>query len=526
MTFSIRHLHKKETRHAKVLRIAKGALRRLPWQRVLRLGIILARPMYDLGKGLKERHEKQHHMKHAMAVGAGIITALVIALLAFSLLLKIGSLSMGSLLKVTGTPVAATDEGITNILLLGEGDDTGQSLLDTIIIASIDPVKTNSIALLSLPRDLYFLHTDQALVTEKGKLNALWRDAAIALHRQGMDADEASITALTQLKDEIGFALSVPIHHVIKVDFSAFEQAIDAFGGIEVTVPETIHDTEFPGPNYTYQTFHIDAGHHVMDGVTALKYARTRSTTSDFDRSARQQQLVGAALKKAQEGGILKNPSTVMELYGILAEHIETDLKTRQLVTLASIGKKTNPDHFYALQVNNVNGLYGDQLFKGGLLYSPPRDLFNGESVLLPVSIPEFPVTWKQLRVLTKLFFVERYPYLDRPRVAVLNGGSKEGTARNLYRELTRFGFDVIQVRNIPGKRDIEASFITSQDDEAATAFFATLLSLPRKQLPEDRVKIHCGDDAKCIDEEFGTVTIVLGKDFAFQRFQDTVKTE
>lgn len=506
MTFHIRSIQEKKPR--------RNLLKALPWKRVLGIGMMLARPLWEIGKGLRKKHQHREHMKRAFSVGIAIVVALSIILLAFSLLVKMGGFSATSLLKVSGTPVGMDENGVTNILLMGQGDleHDGIDLTDSIMIASIDPKKTKGVVMLSLPRDLYFLHTD-SMETEKGKLNALWRDNRILLQKGGMEYDEASVTALKQLAEEIGNALQIPIHHVVKVDFTAFQEVVDAIGGIDIEVPETIHDTEFPGPNYSYQTFHIDAGMQHLDGATALKYARTRHTSSDFDRSARQQQVLRAMAKKAQVTGLLRKPRMIMDLYAIVAEHLETDLQTRQMITLADAARSVSQDRFSTLQLNNVNGLYGDQLFKAGILYSPPRDLFDGVAILLPVSIPEFPVTWKQIRLLTKLFFGQRSVYFDEPRFVILNGGAKEGSAGRMYRELTKYGFDVVEVTNVPGKRDIEESYISRSSEEVedtTVTFFSAFLSLPLVELPE-----------RMQEKAIGDVTIVLGKDFTFRFFQD-----
>ena len=41
----------------------------------------------------------------------------------------------------------------------------------------------------------------------------------------------------------------------------------------------------YPDNNYGYQVFRINAGKQVLDGKTALKYVRSRHSTSDFDPS-------------------------------------------------------------------------------------------------------------------------------------------------------------------------------------------------------------------------------------------------
>ena len=500
--------------------IGSGKRRRkpqIPFKTLLKTSYLVGKPLWSLGKRFAERRRKEHRIKRAITVGVAAIVALCVALLALSLLINIGGISLSSALSITGTPVEADESGVTNILLLGQGDETGQDLTDAIIIASIDPVKTKSIAMLSLPRDLYFLHTDHAMEIEKGKLNALWRDNWLKLLKKGVPKEDARLEALKQLADEIGNAFAIRIHHVVMVDFEAFEEAVDTIGGIEVDVPETIHDEEYPGPNYTYQTFHVDAGRQHFDGATALKYVRTRSTTSDFDRSERQQQVIQETVKKAREEGVLKKPRKLLELFGILKDHILTDLKTRQLVTLASVAKDISQEKFLTLQLNNVNGLYGEQQWKGGILYSPPRDLFDGEFVMLPVSIPEFPVTWKQVQTLTELYFGNRELYLDHLNFSVLNGGAKEGAASRVGRELTKFGFDVSEVSNVPDRKEFATSNIVyqSSSDKNTADYFSKMLGI-ENELSSDAWRETLGDKA-------GDITIILGEDFEFGYFQDVV---
>lgn len=504
MSFRIRRLEEK--REPRFLR----------FRRFSALLFLLCQPLFALGRKLREKREREQRMQRAVALCVALVVAVAIIALAFSLFLKVGALSLSSIIEYTGAPLATDEGGGTNILLLGQGDETheGIDLTDSIIVASLDPYGSESIILLSLPRDLYFLHTEE-LQLGKGKLNSLWRDERILLAKQGKSREEASMLALRALAKEVSQALAIPMHYAVKVDFTAFEKVIDALGGIDLTIPETIHDTEFPGPNYAFETFHIDAGMQHLDGATALKYARTRHTSSDFDRSARQQRILQAAAHKAQEEGTLRKPRKILELLSIISDHLETDLTAREMVTLANAARTIGQDRVVSMQLSDVNGLYGTQLFPGGLLYAPPRDLFDGVSVLLPVSIPEFPVTFRQVRLLAHLLTKERGLYVEKPHIAVLNAGAEEGSARRVARELIKFGLEVSSVGNFPGGQEFEKSHIAraKAHGEAAADFFSTLLSLPEKPLPTSPTL-----------EDTGDVIIVLGTDFRFQHFQDLIQ--
>jgi len=99
VTFHIRHLHEKERLSKRLLQKGKGAFRLIPWRRLLTLGMLMGKPLYNLGKKMHERHERELHMKRALAMGAACVVVLTIVLMTFSMLLKISGFSMGSLLR-------------------------------------------------------------------------------------------------------------------------------------------------------------------------------------------------------------------------------------------------------------------------------------------------------------------------------------------------------------------------------------------------------------------------------------------
>jgi len=73
---------------------------------------------------------------------------------------------------------------------------------------------------------------------------------------------------------------------------------VDSTGGLTVNVPEPLDDWQFPFDD-TERTMHVhfDAGPQVMDGQRALEYARSRLSTSEADRSKRQELILVAMLR-------------------------------------------------------------------------------------------------------------------------------------------------------------------------------------------------------------------------------------
>lgn len=495
--------------------------RSVPWGSVFR-ALKIATPIVGWYIAMRERRkEREEQTRHWVFIRNAIIILIALACtgLLFTGVVKalqaMQILNLGSILTAAGAELPVDQYNHTNLLLLGQGDETGEDLTDSIMIASIDQGEPYSVALLSLPRDLYFLDSED-LGKGKGKINSMYRDQKINLERQGLEEDEASLQAIQDLASTIESKMNIELHYVVKVDFDGFVKVVDAMGGVDIEVPYDIVDTTYPGPNYTYETFEIRAGMQHIDGETALKYVRSRHTTSDFGRSARQQQLLTALAHQAKEAKLLRRPSTVTKLFEIAGEHLETDMTLREMIGLAGILSKASRDHVITMQLNDRNALYDGIIEPGGFLYTPPRDLFDGMSVLLPVSIPEFPVTWKQPRTLRSLLIDQRTGHLLNPTISILNAGARSGMARRLGTELTRYGYTVENIANA-STGDQEESFIAAQTDaeQASASFFAKTLQMPSSLLPEN-----------LRPDEVAQVTIVLGEDYSYQPLQSLLDSQ
>jgi len=109
-------------------------------------------------------------------------------------------------------------------------------------------------------------------------------------------------------------------------DFNAFVSIIDSFNGIEINVEKDLVDNQYPGPNHTYKLITFRQGIHNMDGETALKYARSRKSTTDFDRSYRQQQVINSLMGKIRGLNLVQNLEKFMTVYDGIKDKIRTDV--------------------------------------------------------------------------------------------------------------------------------------------------------------------------------------------------------
>lgn len=197
---------------------------------------------------------------------------------------------------------------------------------DSMMLVSVDP-ETGSAGILSIPRDLYVNVPGYA---------ALQRINTPMVLGEYESAGGGPALAVETVQYNFG----IRVHHYLVVDFEAVIALIDAIGGIEINVPYAIADYAFPDMADGYDPLVLNAGLQRMDGATALKYARTRHSDSDFQRAERQQQVVFAVRDRALTDAAL--PGLIARapaLYGSVRRNISTDFTLDQLIQLAMIAK-------------------------------------------------------------------------------------------------------------------------------------------------------------------------------------------
>lgn len=120
----------------------------------------------------------------------------------------------------------------------------------------------------------------------------------------------------------------------------------------------------------------IPAGLQHFDGDKALKYARSRHSTSDFDRSKRQQLALAALQAKMLSAKILTSPRKIEGIYSVLSDSIKTNASLSDMFKIAKKAAAFNRDNLsgYILDESCFDALR--TCHPGGLMYGPNRDLF------------------------------------------------------------------------------------------------------------------------------------------------------
>lgn len=242
-------------------------------------------------------------------------------------------------------------------------------LSDTMIVVSRNQ-DLWAITMISVPRDLYVSWSGYA-----GRINwvfARWHSKWWTL---------LSWAELLSEKMEQILWLKIPYYAV--VDFQWFKDVVDTLWWVDIYVPETIHDTTYPNNNLWYETFHISAWEQHLDWDTALKYARSRHTTSDFSRSQRQQQLIKAIIDKALKKENITNINTLKELYDTYTEMVDTNITSREIIW--AIKYIDNFWNVYSFWLNTYCTYKSYKLTDAWcFLYNWNRDAFNWMAVILP----------------------------------------------------------------------------------------------------------------------------------------------
>lgn len=408
--------------------------------------------------------------------------------------------AFGMASSVSSTFLPHDDGGRTNVLLLGVGDryHAGANLTDSIIIASIEP-RTRSIVFLSLPRDLYVVGAPDM---PDARINAFYVNARNRFVRGGDTQSGASLKALRATADEIGSRLGTEIHGVIKVDFTAFSEIIDAFGGVDIDVPESLTDYAYPVEKGVIGTFSIKAGPQHLDGDTALKYARSRQSTSDFDRSDRQQQILTALLEKAKAQNPLENLGLVRSVLGVIDKHAEWTLSSGELVALAGSVLSVPQGNIITMHLTTAVGGDYSTAEVGGFVLPPAEDMGAG-AILLPYSLTGKLSDWGQIRTFTGLLFARRSLFTEKPVIDIVADPKASLQARRLRNELLRNGFSVSE--RVVTSAASGSGELTVSSRNSTSAFLSRYLSLPLTMsgsMPQSSLRITLPEEYRFVPFE------------------------
>ncbi len=210
-----------------------------------------------------------------------------------------------------------------NILLIGGDFGQGRTGVrtDTMITVSIDPV-TGETAMFSVPRNWTYAPLPEGMGIwdcdcYPELINELW-----VMGEQHPDAFPGPGTpSENAVKGVIGEFLGLDIDYYAMVNLDGFVDIVDALGGVNIYVPSTVIDEDYPHEDGTVERIQIDQGWQELDGHLALAYARTRHADSDYFRMNRQRCVIEAMIEEADPAALVLN-------FGKLADVMKNTMQT------------------------------------------------------------------------------------------------------------------------------------------------------------------------------------------------------
>jgi polyisoprenyl-teichoic acid--peptidoglycan teichoic acid transferase len=234
--------------------------------------------------------------------------------------------------------VSATESGRYNVLLLGgDAGEARQGLRpDSLTVASIDE-ETGRTVLFSLPRNLEEVpFPDDTPMDDEFPggfdcegcyLNGVYTWATEAERQDpGLFPDDVGDVGAYATKRAVEEVTGLKINYSAMVDLRGFQDLVDAVGGVTLTVPERLPIGGVGGPIRGW----IEPGRQHLNGFETLWFARSRATSDDYSRMARQKCVMNAMLTQL-------SPRTVLTQFQDIAaaskQIVSTDVPASELNT-------------------------------------------------------------------------------------------------------------------------------------------------------------------------------------------------
>jgi LCP family protein required for cell wall assembly len=195
----------------------------------------------------------------------------------------------------------------TTILLLGtdEGPGNWGARTDTIILAALQHGTGRAVAF-GIPRNLAQVPSGRKGTPFREPLNALY-----------------GVGGATAVKQAVSNLLGLRVDYYALVNLLGFADLVDALGGVEIRVRESLHDeVTRPAWGEPKPRINVEPGQvRRFYGREALAYVRSRKDSSDYARMARQRCFLSAMADQLDPIGVLRH-------FGSLAKTVETNVHT------------------------------------------------------------------------------------------------------------------------------------------------------------------------------------------------------
>ena len=216
------------------------------------------------------------------------------------------------------------------------GTDEGENLTDIMMVVCFD-LKGNKANILQIPRDT-FIGVD----VPTSKMNAVY----------GQAPREEGQTNINVMLRRINDYFGLPIDHYITVTLSAFRDIVDAVGGVDVYVPDTIYNAF----NEDRQYFTFEKGMNHFNGEMAEAFVRHRRSYAmgDLGRVRAQRNFYAAFIKKCLNMSYTQMATAATSIY----DQVSTDMKLVDILAFAKIAQNLKVENIKFHAVPGQSGSY------------------------------------------------------------------------------------------------------------------------------------------------------------------------
>ena len=292
-----------------------------------------------------------------------------------------------------------------SILLLGYGGGKheGGLLTDSIMLAEIVPHE-EKVRLISIPRDLWVPILISGEEVQNKKINEAY---VIGTDDKKYPNKKAEFTGEAGGGEMAKYAVEqvtgIKPNYFAAIDFDGFIKIIDSLGGIDIKVARIFDDPYYPieenindlcgkseeevkaleatmsgdklDQQFTcrYENLYFDKGIQHMNGVTALKYARSRHSSidgGDFNRAERQKLVVTAIRDKVMNIGFISKIGPTIQT---LTKHITTDIDFSKMSELITKIPEVAEYKVVSIALTDANVLENAKASTGQFILSPKK---------------------------------------------------------------------------------------------------------------------------------------------------------
>lgn len=340
-------------------------------------------------------------------------------------------------------PLKEDANGQSNILLFGTSEDDpshpGADLTDSIMLLSVNQ-KRKDAYVVSIPRDFYVEYGKACSSGYRGKINVVYGCGKASGGEEGGAAE---------LRKKVGEIFGVDVQYSAHVNYTVLRQAVDAVGGITVTIesddPRGILDRNFdwdcPKGLMTCYNVKYPNGPAALNGKAALYLARARGehpvtyglSRSNPDRQDNQRKILIALKDKAVSAGVLANPIAVNNLLDALGDNLRTNFETDEIKTLMELGKNVQNNSITSWSLEDKERPLATASCLGGNV-CPNAGTLN----------------YSEIQKVNKALATADLASLENAKVDVLNASGTAGMAQTKATELTAQNLTIGIVGNAP----------------------------------------------------------------------------